>query len=663
MYEPHAGEHGDHDHQEEGAFCSTCEGDFTSTAKATSIWRNKDFYILLITGPLLATGLVFQWLLGWELSAFLLFLATTIIAGASIAKAGITALVLRRRLTISFLMTVAAIGSFLIGAAGEGAAVIFLFFLAEFLEHQAGERAGRSIAGLLKLAPDVATIKRNGEEAEVHVHDVQIGDIILIHPGDKIPLDGVVSTGGSSVNQAPITGESLPAAKQEGDEVFAGTINNEGFLEVRVTKLSSETVLSKIVRMVEAAQRLKSPTEKFIDRFAKYYTPAVILLALAVAIIPPFLLGWDLYQWVYRALTLLVTACPCALALSVPIAMVSGITNAARNGVLIKGSRYMEELSDIRIMAMDKTGTLTQGHLVVTDVLANGCSHEELLEKAASLEAYSEHPIAQAILEKAQQQGITPHAVEEFRALPGKGVMGRFNGETIYVGNERLFTELTTQIPEQQVTRLEREGKTVVIVGDASTIIGLIAIRDEIRPTAARTITELQTHGIRPVMLTGDNQETAEAIATQLGIDEVHAELLPQDKVALIDRLTREHDQVAMIGDGVNDAPALAKADVGIAMGAVGSDVAIETADIALMQDDLSKLSFLIRISKKTMGIVKQNVIAALLIKLSLAVLVFPGLVSLWLAVALGDMGLSLAVILNAMRLSLVNTKTKDATP
>jgi Cd2+/Zn2+-exporting ATPase len=339
--------------------------------------------------------------------------------------------------------------------------------------------------------------------------------------------------------------------------------------------------------------------------------------------------------------------------------MVSGITNAARNGVLIKGSRYMEELSDVRVMAMDKTGTLTRGHLVVTDVLVNGSSSEEVLEKAASLEAYSEHPIAKAILEKARQEGITPKAVRDFRALPGKGVMGRFNGETIYVGNERLFTELTTKIPEEQITKLERQGKTVVIVGDESTIIGFIAIRDEIRPTAAEAITELQAKGIRPVMLTGDNQDTAAAIATQLGIEEFHAELLPQDKVAIIDELTKQHDCVAMIGDGVNDAPALAKANVGIAMGAVGSDVAIETADIALMQDDLSKLSYLIRISKKTMGIVKQNVIASLLIKLSLAILVFPGLVSLWLAVALGDMGLSLAVILNAMRLSLVKGKAQ----
>ncbi len=657
MHEHHDEHYEQHEEPEEGAFCSTCEGDFASTTKATSIWRNKDFYVLLVTAPLLVTGLVFQWVLGWGLYAFLLFLATTVIAGASIAKAGLSGLIFRRRLTISLLMTIAAIGSFLIGAVEEGAAVIFLFFLAEFLEHQASERAGRSIAGLLKLAPEVATIKRNGKEEEIHVHDVKIGDIILVHPGDRIPLDGIVSKGGSSVNQAPITGESLPATKQEGDEVFAGTINNEGFLEVRVTKLSGETVLSKIVKMVEEAQRLKSPTEKFIDRFARIYTPAVILLALGVALIPPFLLGWDLYAWVYRALTLLVTSCPCALALSVPVAMVSGITSAARNGVLIKGSRYMEELGGVRVIALDKTGTLTRGHLVVTDIVANGHSSREVLEKAASLETYSEHPIAKAILKKAEQLGISLQAVEGFRAIPGKGVMGRFNGETIYVGNERLFTEMNAEFPEEQVARLEREGKTVVIVGDERTVIGLIAIRDEIRPTAAGTIAELHAQGIRPVMLTGDNRETAGTIAAQLGIDEFHAELLPQDKVALIEELTRQHDHVAMIGDGVNDAPALAKADVGIAMGAMGSDVAIETADIALMQDDLSKLSYLIRLSKKTMGIVKQNVIASLIIKLSLAILVFPDLVSLWLAVGLGDMGLSLGVILNAMRLSLVKDK------
>jgi Cd2+/Zn2+-exporting ATPase len=635
------------------AFCSTCEGDFASTTEATSLWRNRDFYILLFTAPLFITGLIIHhWIPEWGLFAFLLFLTTTLLSGAKIARAGLSALLFRRRLTISMLMTIAAIGSFLISAYEEGAAVMFLFFLAEFLEHQASERAGKSIAALLKLAPEVATVKRNGKEEEIHVHDVRIGDIVLIHPGDRIPLDGIVFKGGSSVNQAPITGESLPATKQVGAEVFAGTINNEGFLEVQVTKLSSETVLSKIVRMVEDAQRLKSPTEKFIDRFARIYTPAVILLALSVAVIPPFILGWNLYDWVYKAITLLVTSCPCALALSVPVAMVSGITSAARNGVLIKGSRYMEELSSVRVLAMDKTGTLTRGRLVVTDVVANGRPREEVLEKAASLEAYSEHPIAQAILEKAAQQRISPQAVKDFRAIPGKGVMGRFDGETIYVGNERLFTELSTTFSQEQVSTLESEGKTVVLVGDESSVIGFIAIRDEIRPTAAGTISELQAQGIRPVMLTGDNKATAAAIATQLGIEEFHAGLLPQDKVALIDELAHQYDRVAMVGDGVNDAPALAKASVGIAMGAVGSDVAIETADIALMEDDLSKLNYLIRLSKKTMTIVKQNIIVSLVIKLSLAILVFPGLVSLWLAVGLGDMGLSLAVILNATRLS-----------
>jgi len=509
----------------------------------------------------------------------------------------------------------------------------------------------------MELAPEVATVKRDGEEVKVPVGEVNINEEIVVRPGEKIPLDGQVIRGISTVNQAPITGESIPVTKQVGDEVYAGTINNEGFLEVRVTKRSDETMLSKIVRLVEEAQRMKSPTEKFIDKFSKYYTPSVILLAIGVATIPAFAFNLPLNEWLYKALVLLVVSCPCALAISTPIAMVSGITSAARNGVLIKGSIYVEEISKIKVFAFDKTGTLTEGRLEVTDVLSLENPRDGVLCIATSLEALSEHPIAKAIVEEAKKEGVKLKDVEDFKAIAGKGVTGRIDGQVYYVGSRRLFKELSADFPEEQAWKLENEGKTVVLVGNEKEVTGLIAVMDKIRDATITTVNELRRKGIKTVMITGDNERTAKAIADKIGIAEYHAELLPEDKVKIVEDLSKKYGHVAMVGDGVNDAPALARASVGIAMGAVGSDVSLETADIALMQDDLSKLPYLIELSKKTLEIVKENVLASILVKGSFAVLVFPGLVTLWLAVAVGDMGLSLAVILNAMRLSLIKSQ------
>jgi len=553
---------------------------------------------------------------------------------------------------------IAAAGSFFIGHGEEGAAVIFLFYVAEFLEGYAAERARRSIASLMNLAPEVATVKKSGREVKVPVGEVDINEVIVVRPGEKIPLDGRVVRGVSTVNQAPITGESIPVTKQIGDEVYAGTINNEGFLEVMVTKRSDETMLSKIVKLVEEAQMMKSPTEKFIDRFSKYYTPSVIFLALCVATIPTFMFGLPLNEWLYKALVLLVVSCPCALAISTPVAMVSGITSAARNGVLIKGSAYVEEVSKIKVFAFDKTGTLTEGRLEVTDVVSLEHSREEILGIAASLEALSEHPIAKAIIEEAKEEGVTLRTVDDFRALAGRGVMGRIGKKIYYVGSRRLFKELSADFPEEEAWKLENEGKTVIFVGNEKEVIGLIAVMDKIRDATFITMSKLREKGVKTVMITGDNERTAKAIAERIGIVEYQAELLPEDKVNIIEELSKKYGHVAMVGDGVNDAPALARASVGIAMGAIGSDVSLETADIALMQDDLSKIPYLIELSQRTLEIVKENVLASILIKGSFAILVFPGLVTLWLAVAIGDMGLSLAVILNAMRLSLIKSQS-----
>ena len=437
-----------------------------------------------------------------------------------------------------------------------------------------------------------------------------------------------------------------------------GQLIMRGFLEIKVTKKSDETILSKIVRLVEEAQRMKSLTERFIDKFSKYYTPSVILLAMCVVAIPTFIFGLSFSEWFYKALVLLVVSCPCALAISTPVAMVSGITSAAKNGVLIKGSTYVEEVNKIRVFAFDKTGTLTEGKLEVTGVISLGHSEDEIIRIAASLEALSEHPIAKAIVEEARKRRITLKPVRGFRAIAGKGVTGEINSEVYYVGSRRLFEEFSADSPERQALNLEMEGKTVVFVGNEREVIGLIAVMDKIRDTTFPTISELKKRGIKTVMITGDNERTAKTIANRMGIDEYQAELLPEDKVNVIKKLTEEYGHVAMVGDGVNDAPALARASVGIAMGAIGSDVSLETADIALMQDDLSKIPYLIELSKKTLEVVKENILASILIKGSFAFLVFPGLVTLWLAVAVGDMGLSLAVILNAMRLSLIKSRT-----
>ncbi len=648
-----------HKHDEENA-CSTCEVTYSQVVAPLSLWNDKRFIIILVSAIFFSLGLVLEFIISQPLMALAFFVFAACIAGYSIAKSGITGLVFHHQLNIAFLMTIAAIASFLIGHPAEGAAVMVLYFVAEFLESKAKEKAQRSVASLMKLAPEVATVKRAGEEMSVHVHDVQVDEIMVVRPGEKIPLDGIVSSGTSSVNQAPITGESIPVVKYVNDEVFAGTINNEGFLEVRVTKLSDDTMLSRILTLVEKAQKEKSPTEHFVEKVAKYYTPMIVVLAVFISIIPPLLFGVPWLDWLYRGLVLLVISCPCAFAISTPVAMVSALTSATRNGILVKGSRYLEKLGTVKVVAFDKTGTLTKGQLVVMDIVSVNGSSEDILEVAGSLEMFSEHPISQAIVEKIGNPGVSFHLVKNFSAIIGRGVTGTINGEQFFVGSERLFIERGIPYSRDLVNHLEQEGKTVVLVGTENEVIGVIAVQDTVRQTAVTAISALKKEGILPIMLTGDNEETARAIASKVGIEEVYAGLLPSDKVTIIRSLQEKYGSVAMVGDGVNDAPALATADVGIAMGAIGSDAAIDTADIALMQDDLSKLPYLLRLSKKVRGIVRQNVIASLIVKFSLAGLVFPGLISLWVAVAVGDMGLSLAVILNAMRLSRIRTKFSE---
>lgn len=610
----------------------------------------KPVYIIGVSAIILVVGLYFHFFTSQVVIAEILFLTVAAISGYEIIPNGIKS-VLKGKFSISLLITIAAVGAFLIGEGAEGASVIFLFFIAEYLEDYAGKRAKKSIGSLIRLAPQTALVKREGKNIKLHAHAVDVGDTIIVKPGDKIPLDGTVIKGNSSVNQAAITGESIPVIKNEGDIVFAGTLNEEGYLEVTVTKGSDETVLSKIIDLVKESQKKKSKTEAFIDRFSNYYTPVVIGLAVIVAIVPPFIFGLNFDTWFYRALVLLVVSCPCALAISTPVSMVSGITAGTNNGLLIKGGEYIEAMQNIKTLVFDKTGTLTEGRLEVTDILSmNNFSDEQILQIAASLESRSKHPLAEAVLDYVEKSDIEYKEVEKFESIPGKGIKGKIDEIMFYIGQKSIFKD-NSEFPDSLIHKLEDQGKTIVIIGSDEHVIGVIGLMDRIRTDSKNTIKGLKDRNIRTVMLTGDNKGTAKAVSTQIGIDQYYAGLLPEDKVKIIDNLLSDGEKVAMVGDGVNDAPALARSNVGIAMGSAGSDVAIETADIALMHDDISKIDYLIGLSKKTMRVVKQNVSISILVKGSFAVFAVLGFVSLWMAVAFGDMGLTLAVIFNALRI------------
>ena len=553
------------------------------------------------------------------------------------------------------LMTVAVIGAMAIGEWFEAATVSFLFALSLALESWSVGRARRAIAALLNLAPPAAHVLRlDGSEEVVPVAEVRLGSRFIVPAGERIPLDGRVTAGASAVNQAPITGESVPVEKRPGSEVFAGTINGDGTLTIRATRKAEDTTLARIIRMVEEAHARRAPSEQWVEHFARVYTPAVMGLAFLVFLLPPIVLGqaWD--EWFYRALVLLVIACPCALVISTPVSIVASLASAARAGVLVKGGAFIELPARLRAIAMDKTGTITSAEPEVAQVIPLGNHTEgELISRAAALEARSTHPLARAIHRYAERKGIAPATAADVQVLRGKGLTGIFDGEPFWLGSHRYVVERgqdTTEVA-RQAEALEADGKTVIVVGNSRHVCGLVAVADTIRPEAREIVRQLHAAGVaHVVMMTGDNRTTAEAIAREVGIDEVHAELLPENKVKKLEEVIARYGVVAMVGDGVNDAPALARANLGIAMGAIGSDAAIETADIALMTDDISKLPWLVRHSKRTLAIIRQNITFALAIKAVFVVLTFAGMASLWAAIA-ADTGASLLVVLNGLRL------------
>lgn len=617
------------------------------------LWRSLPFLRTSVGGILLLLGVLSLFPNGENaISTIALFVLSMVIGGYALFWQGLKNLT-RLEFDMRTLMTIAIIGAVLIGEWVEGAVVVFLFAISEVLERYSMDRARNSIRSLMELAPNKALIRREGREIELEVELIDVGDILIIKPGDKVPMDGIITQGTSTLNQASITGESIPVFKRNGDEVFAGTLNEEGLLEIKVTKLHSDTKLAKIIHLVEEAQAEKAPSQAFVDRFAKYYTPLIMLVALGVAIIPPLLFSVDWQTWIYQGLAVLVVGCPCALVISTPVAIVTAIGNAARNGVLIKGGVYLEEMAKIKTIAFDKTGTLTEG--TPTLVEYSGTKHN--LEVAAALENRSTHPLAKAFMDKAKAEGLefTNFEISNYHSLTGKGLMGDVNGETYYLANPKLFRELHLEIPEE-VENLQRKGKTVVLLGTKEKIEAIFAIADEPRQTSKSVIDALRKLDVsRAVLLTGDNKNTAKAIGEEIGLTEIHSELLPEDKLDLIKQLQLQ-GKVAMVGDGVNDAPALATATVGIAMGGAGTDTALETADIALMADDLTKLPFLIRLSQKTLTVIKQNIALALGLKIIALLLVIPGWLTLWIAI-FADMGATLLVMLNGLRLLKIKEK------
>lgn len=613
-----------------------------------------------MSGVLTGFGLIVHWLeLGPEWPHVALFVGAIVSGGWFIFPKAVAA---ARRLSpdMNLLMTVAVIGAAMIGQWSEAAAVTFLFGLSELLEAFSVQRARRAIESLLELSPQTALVKKNGTLEEVPIEEVNVGDVVAVKSGARIPVDGEVISGESDVDQAPITGESMPVEKKEGDTVFAGTINGAGSLEVRVTKPANDTTLAKITHLVEEAQSQKAPSQRFVDLFAKYYTPSVMVLALLVLFVPPLFFHGAWLTWIYRALVLLVIACPCALVISTPVSIVSGLTAMARRGVLIKGGAFLEAIGKLRALALDKTGTITEGKPRVTRVHSvNATTENEVVRIAAAIDSHSEHPLAQAVVDYAQKQHVDLPRSENYKAHSGRGATAKIDNHEYFVGNHRFAHELAicSEKLERLLAEIEAQAQSVVVVGHMphsgckGEVLGVLAVGDSVRSNAKDAIVALHSAGVRKVvMLSGDNQRTVDAIARQAGIDEAQGELLPDQKVDRVKELMKRDRFVGMVGDGVNDAPAMAVATVGIAMGAAGTDTAIETADLALMKDDLAEIAETIVLGRRTVGVIKANIAFALTVKALFLVLALFGYTSLWLAIA-ADTGATLVVIANALRL------------
>ena len=623
--------------------------------------RSKESFIkrniaLIISLGFILVAVISQLSLGEDhLLTKALYILAIIIGGFDLFKEGFSDLI-KLDFSMEFLMTIAIIGAAFIGEWAEGSIVVILFAISEALERFSMDKARQSIRSLMDIAPKEALIRRNNVEQLVSVDKIDIDDIMIIKPGQKIAMDGLVINGHSSVNQAAITGESVPVEKQLDDEVFAGTLNEEGVLEVKVTKKVTDTTIAKIIHLVEEAQGERAPAQAFVDKFAKYYTPFIIIMALLIVVVPPLFFGGDWNKWLYQGLSILVVGCPCSLVISTPVSIVSAIGNAAKNGVLVKGGVYLEEIGHLRAIAFDKTGTLTKGKPIVTDFIATSSETDiNYLSIISSLESLSQHPLASAILNEADKTNVDYKSIqiEDFQSITGKGLTGIHQNIRYYIGSPKLFSASVIEetAVKVQYRQFQEQGKTAMYFGTDEQILGVIAVADEVRDSSAAVISELHKLSIEhTIMLTGDNTKTAESIGKQLGVTEIKGDLMPQEKLDSIKALRTTYNKVAMVGDGINDAPALAASTVGIAMGGAGTDTALETADVALMGDDLQKLPFIVRLSRQTLKVIKQNITFSLGIKLLALLLVIPGWLTLWIAIV-ADMGATLLVTLNGLRL------------
>lgn len=633
----------EHHHDHEHGGCACCNADLLENIEQEESQSKKPLAIFAVGIVILIAGYLTEYFnLVPHIISQVIFLVGAVYVGYKIIIHGLKELT-HGKVKIELLITIATFGAFLLGSGEEGALLMILFYLGEYLEEYSLNKSKSSIVQLVKLTPDIAMVKHGDHTHAKPVKDIKIGDIVVVKPGDKIPVDGIIVKGSTSVNQSSITGESVAVSKNINDEVYASTLNEDGYIEIKVNKASDDTIFAKIIELIKNSEENKADIDLFIDRFAEIYTPIVVVLAILVAVIPSLFLGGSLAEWTYRALTLLVIACPCALVISTPVSIVSAITKGTKNGIIIKGGEYVEELSRIKEVLFDKTGTLTEGKLEINNINPyEDYSENELIQIACSIEAKSNHPIANTFNLYSKENNVKLLEVDDFESIPGKGLKGTINGEIYYVGKESLFENIAGIMDKN----------TTVIVGTKDNILGVITLKDKIRNESKNVIDKLKSLNIRTAMITGDNNETAKAVAQDLDIDNYYADLLPQDKVNLVTESVEKYKDIAMVGDGVNDTPSLAKANVGIAMGLEGADVAIETADIVLLEDKLSKITLLINLAKRTMGKIRFNVAFCLTVKVILMILGILGYINLWEAVLIGDMGITLIVVGNSLLLA-----------
>ncbi len=624
-----------------------------------SFFEENFWYFIIPAAILLGISMFLEFAFEIVLIAQILAIASIILSSSGVVKEAIEDLS-EKKITANLLMLIAGVASFFILHGQEGATALLLYAIAERLEEITTDKSRNAIKELLELAPDDALLKSTNEYVNVPSKEVKVGNIIGIKPGMKVPLDGIIIKGGSYFDESAITGESIPVFKQEGDEIFAASLNSDSFIDVQVTRESTNTIVAQIAESVKIAQQNKSNHERFIEKFAKYYTPIILLSSILVMVIPP-LFGLSFYNWFYRGLVLLVVSCPCALTLSTPLANIASLTKQAREGILVKGNKFIEKLQDVEVFAFDKTGTLTEGKLKIFDIYSyNGANKTDIINIAASLETLSEHPIGKAIVNQAKEMNLKFQSVDNFKIVKGKGIKGHINGEMFYVGSHAFIEELNYELPIDDIKNIETSGTIPILLGNQKQILGIISIRDVLRVSAPILINGLKQRGYETVLISGDNQNVCNSIGACLDIDQAYGEHLPDQKLEEIKHLKQKYKGVAMVGDGINDAPALALADLGIAIGASATDITLETADIIVIGEDLKKILTYIDISKKTNRKIRQNIWTSIIVKVSFAILTVIGLMTLWLAVGIGDMGVSLLVLLNSLTIFRYKFKYKE---